>query len=169
MEALVTPQTEPSITPGFSEVPVLIREHGRSRGFERLRDIVLEHPLSMGSESLLPVLKMVIELDRHALFSEVSEAKARERMDRDAWEKFQEYLRGDDVTSGAAEEKPKNRSTKGKNRGERKARQAQPERAPLREEEGVLRVLRGPASAAPGHEGSAGGAVSVADGPGLRA
>lgn len=123
--------------PDFGTVPALIREHGRARGFERLRDLVLERPDGMGTDNFLAVLKMVIELDRHALFSEVSEAKARDRMDKDAWEKFQEYLRGDDVTADP-QEKPKKA---GKKRGQKVQRAEK--RAPLRETDGVLGVLRG--------------------------
>lgn len=86
---------------GLGGIPPLIREHGRARGFERLRDLVLEHPDAFGTPNLLPVLKLVIELDRHALFGQLSEAKAREAGTREAWEKFQQYLRAEDVTAAA--------------------------------------------------------------------
>lgn len=133
--------------PDFTAVPVLIREHGRARGFERIRDLVLERPEAMGADSLLPVLKLVIELDRHAMFSAVSEAKAQERGDQDAWKKFQEYLHGDEATEGLT----KTAKKEGKKRG--KGKQKGGGRTEIREGEGLVGLLRGTDSAGPGLAG----------------
>lgn len=140
----------------FSGVPALIREHGRARGFERLRDIVLENPemLATIGKDNVPVgnyaaaLKLVIELDRHALFARASEAKVQEKAG-DAWSQFQEYLQADEVTEAA--KPPKKARTK---HGKRKPKA---ERASIRESEGVLGILRGTDPAGPGHSGSKGG------------
>lgn len=79
----------------FDTVPALIHEHGRVRGFEKMRDVLLSSYHRLGQDNLLAVLKMVIELDRHALMSEVAQAKQRARFEQEAWERFQSYLRGE--------------------------------------------------------------------------
>lgn len=80
----------------LANIPGLISEVGRVKGFEALRDLILNF---RPEEVLLPwdkIVKMVLEVDRHALAAMVMEAKAStEVKGKEEYEWFQTYLRGE--------------------------------------------------------------------------
>lgn len=79
----------------FADIPDVIRAKGRVRGFEALRDRLLEDWETLaGTCNPYNLLKLAIEADRHAMFSAVSEEKNRGSFDRELWERYQDYLHG---------------------------------------------------------------------------
>ena len=78
----------------FQSIPAILHKQGRIEGFEALRDALLEHVDELSSNPLA-VIKMVLETDRHALFAQVAEEKARLKRDVEAYDEFRRYLAGD--------------------------------------------------------------------------
>lgn len=79
----------------FEKIPKLIAKKGRVAGFEKLRDMALEDWETLSAKmNPYSALKLCIEFDRHAMFAEVAQEKAKGAFDRDLWDKFQEYLHG---------------------------------------------------------------------------
>lgn len=85
----------------FSRIPKVIERRGRAKGFEKIRDKLLKdwEGMSVLTRNPLAVLKTVIEMDRHAMFAEVQQAKASKYTD-EQYEKFQKYLEGEDNGPG---------------------------------------------------------------------
>lgn len=75
----------------FADVPALLAQSGRLRGFERLRDLILERYDQLGF-SAAGAIKAALEVDRHALFSEVAEDKMRSKQDHAKYDALQEWL-----------------------------------------------------------------------------
>ncbi len=101
-------------------MPETIAKEGRVKGFERLRDLVLENWRHLAPGNPLAALKAVLEIDRHALFSQVSEAKQQGQFQLDAWQLYQRYLNGEitlkeleDLSSGYSAKNPKEPSNGG--------------------------------------------------------
>ena len=79
----------------FGEIPGLIKDSGRVVGFERMRDITLERWEELSARmNPYSVLKLAIESDRHAMFSQLAEEKTKAGFDRSYYDKFQNYLAG---------------------------------------------------------------------------
>jgi hypothetical protein len=79
----------------LKDVPAIMRE-SRIAGFEHLRDRLLtdwEEFISKGVNAY-SALKLVIEMDRHALFAQVQADKPKAKHDKDQWQEFQDYLKG---------------------------------------------------------------------------
>lgn len=82
--------------PPLADVPAIIGESGRVKGFEAIRDMLLASwQYFARSSNPLAVLKSVLEMDRHALFAEVAAIKASGKFDQDKWEAYQRYLAGE--------------------------------------------------------------------------
>lgn len=79
----------------FADVPEIIAEQGRVKGFEQMRDRTLSN-WEVLSSRLNPysALKLVIEFDRHAMFAEVAEAKTKGAFNQELWKEYQDYLHG---------------------------------------------------------------------------
>lgn len=79
----------------FAHIPRVIKEEGRIRGFEEMRDTILRNWSSPALERMnaYSAIKAVLESDRHALFAGVAEAKTGKESD-EKWAKFQDYLEG---------------------------------------------------------------------------
>lgn len=105
-EDLMQPELPKKRKGKFARIPKVIEKRGRAKGFEKIRDKLLKdwENLSAMTRSPLAVLKTVIEMDRHAMFAEVQQAKASKYTD-EQYEKFQKYLEGDDT--GASEDSDK--------------------------------------------------------------
>jgi len=97
--------TEELTTPPLKKIPKVIRRKGRVRGFEALRDKLLTDTEAMLASglSLYNVIKLVIELDRHALFAGVQEEKQRGKFDTTKYDEMQKYLEGEVQLSEMAE------------------------------------------------------------------
>lgn len=81
----------------FAEIPQIIATSGRVRGFERIRDLILQNWLAL-REVLSPynAIKLAMEADKHALLSETAQTKSKGKFDHEEWDKFQRYLRGEE-------------------------------------------------------------------------
>lgn len=90
------PDVLPMQAARFSPVAQLLREGAPATAFARAAETLLDNFETL-CKSIQPyaVLKLAIEFHRHALFCEVSQDKARTAHDEAAFDKFQEYLRGD--------------------------------------------------------------------------
>ena len=86
----------PSIGIGFfADIPGTIEAEGRVKGFERMRDkIFLDWETLSQRCNPYSLLKLAIESDRHAMFSQIAEEKAKGTFDKDLWLKYQDYLSG---------------------------------------------------------------------------
>lgn len=129
----------------FETIPNIIAERGRAKGWERLRDLLLERYEALGD--VWKVLKAVLEIDKHALYCTVAEAKAKGEMD-ERWEEFLGYLRGKGVEIPAGEDN-----------GTQEFREVGPE-AGAQDPGEVRAAVRRPASKprrTKGHAGGAGG------------
>lgn len=79
----------------FADIPEVIQEEGRVKGFERMRDkIFLDWETLSQRCNPYSLLKLAIESDRHAMFSQIAEEKAKGTFDKDLWLKYQDYLSG---------------------------------------------------------------------------
>ena len=87
-DELLTPDPKPNV---FVDVPKFIAEHGRVKGFEEMRDLVLVNWPAMSS--VMAALKMALELDRHALMAEVALEKTKGGDKDRKWREIQRYLR----------------------------------------------------------------------------
>lgn len=86
----------------FAEIPALIESKGRVKGFERLRDLILLNWEELSSVlNPYSAIKLVLETDRHSLFSEISEEKQKDRFHDKKYQEFQEYLKGNIELPGA--------------------------------------------------------------------
>jgi hypothetical protein len=95
MEALNPAGSEPTPLKMFEKIPKIIRKKGRVAGFEKLRDMALEDWEQLSARmNPYSALKLCIEFDRHAMFAEVAQERAKGAFDRDLWDKFQNYLHG---------------------------------------------------------------------------
>ena len=84
--------------PGMlAEVPGVIAKSGRVAGYEHLRDRLLADWEQFIARGVNPysALKLVIEMDRHAMFADVQAEKKRGHFHEKMWEDFQSYLRGE--------------------------------------------------------------------------
>ncbi len=89
------PRLPAKLSAAIRGIPDEIRSGGRVAGFEALRDALLAHwPDLVRVMSPAAVIKAILETDRHAVFAQVAEEKARERFDLEAWRQFQDWLRG---------------------------------------------------------------------------
>lgn len=88
--------SEPTPLKRFAKIPKLIAKKGRVAGFEKLRDMSLEDWEQIAAiMNPYSALKLAIEFDRHAMFAEVAAERAKGTFDRELWDNFQQYLRGD--------------------------------------------------------------------------
>jgi hypothetical protein len=79
----------------FARIPRIIKKKGRAKGFERVRDLVLTNWEMLGAVSNpLAALKLVLDVDKHAMFAEVAAEKAKGAFDMQLWSQFQDYLEG---------------------------------------------------------------------------
>lgn len=81
----------------LAEVPAIIGDKGRVAGFEHLRDRLLsdwETFIARGVNAY-SALKLVIEMDRHAMFAEVQARKQQGQFDQQLYADFQDYLHGE--------------------------------------------------------------------------
>lgn len=87
----------------FVRIPKIIKKKGRAKGFERVRDLVLNNwEMLSALSNPLAAIKLVLEVDKHAMFSEMAAEKAKGAFDMQLWLKFQDYLDGKlDVPPGA--------------------------------------------------------------------
>lgn len=79
----------------LEDIPAVIETRGRVKGFEAIRDKLLidwENFIGRGM-SPYAVLKLVIEMDRHAMFAENQKSK-KDELDQKAYAEFQDYLHG---------------------------------------------------------------------------
>lgn len=91
-----TPKTPVKLENFFVLVPSLIAQEGRIKGFEKLRDLILEHWEEFGpSTSPFAAIKMALETDRHALFAQVAEGKTKATELDTRWKEYQQYLKGE--------------------------------------------------------------------------
>ena len=69
----------------------------RSGGWRQARDVMLTNFETFTAQYGSPyqIVKLAIELDRHALFCDVAAAKDNREQDQEALKKFQDYLHGD--------------------------------------------------------------------------
>lgn len=74
----------------------ILREEGRAVGWSAARDVLLErYELFKSDMPPALIIKLAIDCDRHALFSEMASDKSRAHSDQDAYAWFQSYLRGE--------------------------------------------------------------------------
>ncbi len=79
----------------FGEVSDLIRSGDPATAFTRAAEIVLErYELLKKEMGAAVVIKLAIDLHRHALFCEVSLDKARTQHTEEAYKRYQDYLNG---------------------------------------------------------------------------
>lgn len=99
----------------FGEVAGLLRDGDPARGFTRAAEICLERAEVLAkSMPMYNILRLAIDLHRHALFCEVAQDKARTQHDAAAFAAYQAYLAGTSDTPvaiglpsvGAAESNP---------------------------------------------------------------
>jgi hypothetical protein len=76
----------------FSRIPKLIRKKGRAKGFESLRDLILKEHRVIGPP--LQAIQLALQVDKHALFSEVATAKMESSFDVEKWSTWQDFLHG---------------------------------------------------------------------------
>lgn len=82
--------------PHFEGAVARLARDGRVKGFEQLRDELLTHWRWLAHyRDPLAIIKTVLETDRHALFAQLSEQKAADKFQLDAWRAFQKYLEGE--------------------------------------------------------------------------
>lgn len=87
----------------FGPVVRTIRKKGPAAGWRLGRDICLRDWETL-KEDMPPyaVLKLAIEMDRHALFSEVASDKVKTQRDAEVYEQYQRYLAGEADVAPAA-------------------------------------------------------------------
>jgi hypothetical protein len=87
----------------LARIPRIIKKRGRAKGFERIRDLILTNWEMLSAVSNpLAAIKLVLEVDKHAMFSEVAAEKAKGAFDMQLWSQFQDYLEGKiDIPPGA--------------------------------------------------------------------
>lgn len=79
----------------FGHIADEIRQHGRVSGFETFRDYVLENWDNLKGEiNPYSAIKLALEIDRHALFSEVAELRKQGDKAAELSGELQDYLRG---------------------------------------------------------------------------
>ena len=80
----------------FGPVAELLRQGSPATAFGKAAETLLDNFETM-CQKMQPyaVLKLAIEMHRHALFCEVAQDKARTAHDEAAFDKFQEYLHGE--------------------------------------------------------------------------
>ena len=89
-------------------IPDIIRDFGRSHGYQAARDLIFYHWNQLRSN--MPgysALKLAIEFDRHAMFAEIASERAKGRYDTSLWAQYQMYLSGEVAESPAAGYVPK--------------------------------------------------------------
>ena len=92
----------------WRQIPAIIREFGRSDGFQAARDLIFHHWDKLRAN--MPgysALKLAIEFDRHAMFAEIATERAKGRYDQTLWGQYQSYLSGEVAESPAAGYVPK--------------------------------------------------------------
>ena len=87
----------------FGPVARTIRKRGAVQGWRKGRDICLEK-WDVLKDEMPPyaVLKLAIEMDRHALYCEVAADRARSQRDADVYADYQRYLAGETEVAPAA-------------------------------------------------------------------
>jgi hypothetical protein len=75
-------------------VTTAIRKKGSAKGFEMLRDIILEDAKIRNSIGIGNAIALAIQCDKHAMFADVSATKQKDNFKVEAWEKFLSYLNG---------------------------------------------------------------------------
>jgi len=79
----------------FSDVPKVIRKKGRVAGFTHLRDRILDKwEILAAKANAYSLLKLAIEADRHAMFAQVAETKAKDSYDTELYRGLSDYLAG---------------------------------------------------------------------------
>lgn len=80
-----------------SEIVQTLKEAGRSAGFSELRDLLLTEAAALKQDGIgLPTLvKMVLEIDRHAMAAEMMAAKLKGGEAPTEWTSYQQYLSGE--------------------------------------------------------------------------
>lgn len=73
-----------------------IHSNGRVKGFERARDTLFS-AFEVFSQAMpaYSVLKLCLEMDRHAMFCEVHAERQRAAADANVWGEYQKYLAGE--------------------------------------------------------------------------
>jgi hypothetical protein len=85
----------PSRAGRFGEVADLIRSGDPATAFTRAAEVVLErYELLKKEMGAAVVIKLAIDLHRHALFCEVALDKARTQHTEEAYKRYQDYLNG---------------------------------------------------------------------------
>ena len=89
-------QPEPLLAGRFGVVVTTIRDHGRVAGFQLARDVLFsKYELFRKSMPAPAVLKLALEMDRHAMMCEVHADRARASADASVWQEYQRYLAGE--------------------------------------------------------------------------
>lgn len=79
----------------FAHIPDVIREQGRVKGFEELRDYtLLNWDTLKGQINPYSAIKLALEADRHALFAEVAELRKQGDKAVELTGELQDYLKG---------------------------------------------------------------------------
>lgn len=92
----VTGEIVPRHAGRFATVADMLRQGNAAQGFARAAEVCLE-TFEVLSKKMPPyaVLKLAIELHKHALFCEVAQDKTRSQHDAAAYEAYQKYLAGE--------------------------------------------------------------------------
>jgi len=79
----------------FSKIPEVIRKEGRVKGFEALRDFALDNwEFLKGNMNPYSAIKLALEADRHALFSEIAEMRKQGKFDVELYHDLSDFLKG---------------------------------------------------------------------------
>jgi len=81
----------------LTQIAQTLQVAGRSAGFMQLRDLLLTNAAELKTEgiSLQGLVKMVLEVDRHAMAAEMMSLKTAKGDTPPEWMDYQKYLRGD--------------------------------------------------------------------------
>lgn len=95
----------------FAPVVRTIQKSGAPAGWRKGRDICLRDWESLKDDGMnaYAVLKLAIEMDRHAMFAEVAADKSRNKYDEAAYAEYQRYLGGETENAPAAGVAPSTR------------------------------------------------------------
>lgn len=80
----------------LSHLVTILRQDGRAEGWAAVRDLLFDRYEVLKKEvPTATLIKLAIDLDKHALFCEMAADKGRLGKDQDAYAWFQSYLRGE--------------------------------------------------------------------------
>ncbi len=79
----------------FSKIPQVIKAKGRVAGFEAMRDYALDNwEFLKGHMNPYSAIKLALEADRHALFSEIAEMRKQGKFDVELYHDLSDFLKG---------------------------------------------------------------------------